>query len=93
MYLPGQLSQDSKLDLDVLLKTINATLSRAENINSRLKTTTKRAPATELPNKLLTATHMLVHWDSHMPALAPLYDGPYDVLQGSLYTFIIQMGE
>ena len=36
---------------------------------------------------------MLVHWDSHMPALAPLYDGPYDVLRGSLHTFIIQMGE
>ena len=39
------------------------------------------------------ATHVLVHRNCHVSPLAPLYNSPYAVLQRSLHTFTIQMGD
>jgi transposase InsO family protein len=50
-----------------------------------------RAP-TQLPAALLSATYVLVRRDGHVPPLTPLYDGPYKVLQRSLRTFRLQIG-
>ncbi len=41
-----------------------------------------RAPI-QLTAALASATHVLVRRDGHVPPLAPLYDGPYKVLQRS----------
>ena len=48
---------------------------------------------TQLPAALASPTHMLVRRDGHVPPLAPLDDGPYKVLQRSLRTFRLQMGD
>ena len=50
-----------------------------------------RAPS-QLPAALLSATYVLVRRDGHVPPLEPLYDGPYKVLQRSLHTFRLQIG-
>ena len=68
-------------------------LSHSEIINSRFNTAASKIPPAELPAELLAATQVLVHWDDHVPPLAPLYNSPYDVLRCSLHTFIIQMGD
>jgi hypothetical protein len=47
----------------------------------------------ELPDQLLRATHVLVRRNAVQRPLSPLYDGPYLVLERSLHTFKLQMGD
>ena len=89
--LPGQLSLESELELDEFLKKMKATLSRTEIVNSRFNTTANRIPTAMLPQPLLDASNVLVHRNSHMPPLAPLYDKPFALLRCSLDTFTILM--
>ena len=72
---------------------MKATLSGTETVNSRFNTAANKIPAAVLPQALLDASHVLVRRDGHVPPLAPLYDGPYAVLQRNLHTFTIQMGD
>ena len=91
--LPGQLSLESELDLNTFLTKMKATLSGTETVNSRFNTAANKIPAAVLPQALLDTFHVLVHRDGHVPPLVPLYDGPYAVLQCSLHTFTILMGD
>ena len=58
-----------------------------------MQLTAAQVTPTELPAKLLVASHVLVRHDSHVLPLALLYNGPYAVLRWSLHTFTIQMGD
>ena len=69
------------------------TLSCSEIFNSRFNTAFNKIPPKSLPAELLATTHVLVHWDSHVPPSEPLYNSPYTILRHSLHTFTIQMGE
>jgi hypothetical protein len=46
----------------------------------------------QLPEDLLQARHVLVRKDGHVPPLAAAYDGPFLVLERSLRTFKLQIG-
>jgi hypothetical protein len=46
----------------------------------------------QLPGDLLQARHVLVRKDGHVPPLAAAYDGPFLVLERSLRTFKLQIG-
>ncbi len=46
----------------------------------------------QLPEDLLQARHVLVRKDGHVPPLAAAYDGPFIVLERSLRTFKLQIG-
>ncbi len=46
----------------------------------------------QLPEDLLLARHVLVRKDGHVPPLAADYDGPFLVLEWSLRTFKLQIG-
>jgi hypothetical protein len=46
----------------------------------------------QLPEDLLLTRHVLVWKDGHVPPLTAAYDGPYLVLEGSLRTFKLQIG-
>jgi hypothetical protein len=46
----------------------------------------------DLPQELWAADRVLVLRRGHAPPLAPLYDGPYTVLQRSLCHFQLQIG-
>ena len=46
----------------------------------------------ELPADLLQSDFVFVRKDGHVPALAPLYDGPYRVLARSREAFKLQLG-
>ena len=48
---------------------------------------------TSLPEDLLLARHVLVRKDGPHPPLAPLYDGPFLVLERSLRFFKLQIGQ
>ena len=50
-------------------------------------------PPPALPADLLAADMVLVRVDGHKPPLAPLYAGPYKVIERSLYYFKLQVGE
>ena len=91
--LPGQLSLETELDLNKFLTKMKATLSGTETVNSRFNTAANKIPAAVLPQALLDASHVLVCQDGHVPPLALLYNGPYAVLQCSLHTFTILMGD
>jgi cleavage and polyadenylation specificity factor subunit 1 len=47
----------------------------------------------QLPEDLLLTRYVLVRRDAAQPPLSPLYDGPYLVLERSLHTFKLQLGE
>jgi hypothetical protein len=46
----------------------------------------------QLPKNLLLARHVIIRKDGHVPPLAAIYDGPYLVLERSLRTFKLQIG-
>ncbi len=50
------------------------------------------AGPTELPEELLLARHVLVRRDAAAPPLTAAYDGPYLVLERSLRSFKLQIG-
>ena len=50
-------------------------------------------PPVDLPADLLQAEFVLVRRDGQRTPLAPIYDGPYKVLQRSLHFFVIKLGE
>ena len=93
MCLPGQFSPETELFVQNFLKQIQLTLSRPEIVNRRFNTAADCVPPARLPADLLAASHVLVCRDSHVPALSPLYDSPYAVLQWSFHTFTILMGD
>ena len=47
----------------------------------------------QLPEELLRTRFVLVRRDAVQPPLQPMYDGPYLVLERSLRTFKLQMGD
>ncbi len=46
------------------------------------------APST-LPEELLLAHFVLVHWDGAQPSLSQIYDSPYRVLERSIHFFLL----
>ncbi len=46
-----------------------------------------------IPDALRTAERVLVRRDAHNPPLAPLYDGPYTVVQRGPRFFKLQIGD
>lgn len=91
LVLPGQL-----LSTPEPPATFYADLQRAmtgfQPVQPAHNTAAQKQAPDKLPAELLAARYVLVRRDGHVPPLAPLYDGPYLVLQRSLRSFRLQMG-
>jgi hypothetical protein len=72
------------IHIDSILKNIPMT---------RHNTAADKELPEDLPQELWAEDRVWVHRGGHAPPLAPLYDGPYTVLQRSLRHFRLQMGD
>ncbi len=72
------------IQIDNILKNIPMT---------RHNTAADKELPEDLPQELWAADLVWVRRGGHVPPLAPLYDGPYTVLQRSLRHFRLQMGD
>jgi hypothetical protein len=62
-----------------------------KTVNKQVCASNTPAPL-QIPEDLLLARHVLVRKDGHVPSLAAAFDGPYLVLERSLRTFKLQIG-
>jgi transposase InsO family protein len=79
-------------------QTMNESIIQIDNILKNLpmtrhNTAADKEPPQDLPQELWAADRVWVRRGGHAPPLAPLYDGPYTILQRSLRHFRLQMGD
>jgi len=88
--LPGQYMAAPESPSPSFLEDLQSVLGGRPPLATQHKSA---AAPVELPADLLGARFVLVRRDGVQPPLSPKYDGPYLVLQRSLHTFKLQMGD
>jgi len=92
LVLPGQTPIPKEVDLLEFTTQFSRGLGSAIHPPPRHNTAADRRQPEELPADLQEARHVLVLRGGHVPPLAPLYDGPYEVLERTPRFFKLQVG-
>ena len=87
--LPGQFLSQQEPPADTFFSGLQDALTGRQ---PRATEHHSAPPPPRLPDDLLRAKFVLVRHDAVQPPLQPLYDGPYLVLERSLRTFKLQIG-
>jgi hypothetical protein len=90
LVLPGQFVGAAKSPTPSFLADLQTAMSGRPPLAPRHNSSP--APVT-LPEILLLARFVLVRRDGAQPSLAPLYDGPFRVLERSTHFFHLQLGD
>jgi cleavage and polyadenylation specificity factor subunit 1 len=92
LVLPGEFLGTPEAPTEAFLERVRAAAAAVPVQPAQHKVAADKKPPAVLPADLMAARMVLVRVDGHKPPLAPLYNGPYLVLQRSLHHFTIQMG-
>ena len=90
--LPGQFLSSPERTLDNFFTEFQSPHQTYSNFHSFQNVSVTSASLSQLPNKLLHTSFVLVRRDNHISPLDTRYEGPYTVVKCSLHPFQLQIG-
>jgi len=92
LTLPGEFLDTPEPPSKHFLERFQHQLELSTPVAPRHNLPSSPQPPSPLVHELLNSTHVFVRRDGHVPALTPLYDGPYEVISRSKKVFKLRMG-
>ena len=92
LTLPGEFLDTPEPPSKNFLEKFQHQLELSTPVTTRHNLPSSTQTPSQIVHELLNSTHVFVRRDGHVPAITPLYEGPYEVLSRSEKYFKLRMG-